>query len=146
MATVTARRRRSIEGVVATDYARDRVARAVFEVVADALDIGPIAVRSAADRAWVQSAIAGPIQHAADQALDRLVYDLIDQLSTGRSDLVARILRASAEPWPDVEPRVMPLIRMPAEREADPNRTRVAILRQGVGLGRALVADGSRPS
>jgi predicted NBD/HSP70 family sugar kinase len=129
MATVTARRRRSIEGVVATDYARDRVARAVFEVVADALDLGPIAVRSAADRAWVRTAIAGPIQHAADQALDRLVDELIDQLSTGRSDLVVRILRASAEPWPDVKPRAMPLTPMPADREVDSNRLRVAVLR-----------------
>jgi hypothetical protein len=81
--------------VVATDFARDRLARAIFDVVADGLDLGPIAVRTAEDRAWVQAAIAEPIQHAADHALERLVLALIDALDAGRPDLVSRLLAAA---------------------------------------------------
>jgi hypothetical protein len=128
MATVTARRRRAIERAVATDHARDRIARALFDVVADALDLGPIAVRSAVDRAWVQYAIAGPIQCAADEALERLVDELIDELSAGRPDLVARILAASAEPWPGVEQGDRPLPGTSAEADARPP-ARIVVLR-----------------
>lgn len=103
MATVTARRRRAIEHLVATDFARDRLARAAFDVLADGLDLGPIAIRTPADRAWVRNAIAGPIQQAADHALDRLVDELIDTFAIGRPDLVARIL-AAAPDSPDLGP------------------------------------------
>jgi hypothetical protein len=97
MVTARARRRRAIELLVASDHARDRLARAAFEIVADGLDLGPIAVRSAADRAWVREAIAGPIQRAAERAMTRLVDDLEVTLDGGPPDLVARIL-AAAEP------------------------------------------------
>jgi hypothetical protein len=97
MATATARRRRTIEHLVATDYARDRFARAAFEIVADGLDLGPIAVRTAADRVWVREAISGPIQEAAKRALDRLVDELEVAFDGGPSELVARILSAGSE-------------------------------------------------
>jgi hypothetical protein len=130
MATVTARRRRAIEQAVSTDHARQRVARAVFEVVAGALDLGPIAVRSAEDRAWVRDAIAAPIQHATDQALGCLVDELIDELSAGRPDLVGRILGASAEPWPQVGRRAGPTaVRTESDRDPGPIPARVAVLR-----------------
>ena len=101
MATSRARRRRAIERLIATDFARDRLARAVFDVVTDGLDLGPIAVRTADDRAWVRRAITDPIQHAADHALERLVLELIDALSTGRPDLVDQLLAAAGEDEPD---------------------------------------------
>jgi hypothetical protein len=92
MATTALHRRRAIEHLVATDLARDRLAHAAFDILAGGLDLGPIAVRTAADRAWVRAAIAGPIQRAADHALDRLIVELIDSLARGRPDLVARLL------------------------------------------------------
>jgi hypothetical protein len=104
MATATARRRRAIEHLIVTDYARTRLSRAAFDVVVDAFDLGPMALRSAEDRAWIRSAIAGPIREAVDHALDRLVDELIDELALGRPDLVARILNASPEIWPGAEP------------------------------------------
>ena len=73
MATSTARRRRAVEHLIVTDFARDRLARAAFD------------------------AIAGPIQRAADHALDTLVVDLIDELGAGRPDLVARLLAPAGE-------------------------------------------------
>ena len=104
MATATARRRRAIEHLVSTDLARARLARAAFDAVADGLDLGPLALRSAADRGWVRLAIAGPIQDAADHALARLVEDLIEALSLGDPDLVARILGHAPDAAPQEDP------------------------------------------
>jgi hypothetical protein len=95
MATTALHRRRAIEHLVATDFARDRLARAAFDVLAESLDLGPIAVRTAADGVWVRAAIAGPIRRAADHAIDRLIVELIDSLGRGRPDLVARMLAAA---------------------------------------------------
>ena len=95
MATITARRRRAVEHLIVTDFARDRLARAAFDVIADGLDL--CAIRSPADRSWVREAIAGPIQRAADHALDKLVVALIDELVDGRPDLVERLLAPAAE-------------------------------------------------
>jgi hypothetical protein len=92
MASLTARRRAELESLLATDAARSRLARAAFDAVVDGLDLGPCALRSAADRAWVRVAIAGPIQRAADRALLRLVDDLAEALAGGDPDLVARML------------------------------------------------------
>ena len=100
MATATARRRRAIEHLVATDLARARLARAAFDAVIDGLDLGPIAIRTTADREWVQVAIAGPIQRAADEALRHLVEDLIEALRPADPDVVARLLGHA----PDLEP------------------------------------------
>lgn len=100
MVTSRVRRRRAIELLVASDHARDRIARATFEVVADGLDLGPIAVRSGADRAWVRTAIAGPIQRAAEHAIERLINDLEATFDGGPADLVDRILAGAAD---DVE-------------------------------------------
>ena len=97
MATITARRRRAVERLVVTDFARDRLVRAAFDVVADGLDLGPFAIRTPADRAWVREAIAGSIQRAADHALDKLVVELIVELSVGRPDLVARLLAPAGD-------------------------------------------------
>jgi hypothetical protein len=100
MATATARWRRAIEHLVATDLARARLARAAFDAVIDGLDLGPTAIRTAADRQWVQLAIAGPIQRAADEALRHLVEDLIETLRPADPEVVARMLGHA----PDLEP------------------------------------------
>jgi hypothetical protein len=100
MATSTARRRRAVEHLIVTDFARDRLARAAFDAVAGGLDLRPFAIRTQGDRAWVREAIAGPIQRAADHALDTLVVDLIDELGAGRPDLVARLLAPAGEAGP----------------------------------------------
>ena len=118
MATATACRRRAIEHLVATDHARGRLGRAAFDVVVDGLDLGPIAIRSAADRAWVQAAIAGPIQHAVDDALQRLVDELIEQLAAGHPELVGRILAAAPDGGPDSARRRRSADRLQAR--ADP--------------------------
>lgn len=97
MATEAIRRRRAIERLVATDHARDRLARAAFDILADGLDLGPFAVRSAADREWVRAALARPIRRTADHAIDRLIVELFDVLADGCPELVARMLAAAGD-------------------------------------------------
>ncbi len=96
MAIVRARRR-AIERLVATDYARDRFARAAFEIVADGLDLGPIAVRTPSERAWVREALARPIQIVAEHVLGALVDELAETLDGGPDELVARILASASD-------------------------------------------------
>jgi hypothetical protein len=142
MATASARRRRAIEHLVATDLARARLARAAFDAVVDGLDLGPIAVRTAADRAWVRVAIAAPIQQAADHALARLVDDLIEVLGGGDPDLVGRLLGNAPDARPDDDETSAPWILVDADPgwmaptyddpglpERDDSATRVAVLR-----------------
>lgn len=72
----TTGRRRAIERRVTTDFARDRLTRALFDVVTDGLELGPAALPSPADREWIRRAIAEPIRHAAEASLDRLADEL----------------------------------------------------------------------
>ena len=131
MSTAMMRRRMHVEHLVATDAARARLARAAFDAVVDGLDLGPCALRSAADRAWVRVAIAAPIQRAADRALARLVEDLTEALGGGDPALVARILRLGSsadsdrDPAADVAPRPAsgrrePLRPAPGPRDPQP--------------------------
>ena len=141
MATATARRRRAIDHLVATDHARAQLVRAAIEAVVDGLDLGPIALRTAGDRAWAREAIAGPIQAAADRALEVLIEGLIAALGAGDPTLVGRMLGHAADAEPALAdsarwaiPRAGPPAAAQAARAADPTdpagfATWVAVLR-----------------
>ncbi|MEO5939388.1 MAG: hypothetical protein ABIZ72_00705 [Candidatus Limnocylindrales bacterium] len=133
MATATARRRRAIDHLVATDHARAHFVRAAFEAVVEGLDLGPIALRTATDRAWARDAIAGPIQEAADRALEALIEGLIAALGEGDPTLVGRMLGHA----PDAEPPLV--VRVPW---AIPRAAAVASA-QPSGSGRPTDAAGS---
>ena len=92
MATATARRRRAIEHVIATEFARDRISRAIFDVIADGLDLGPYAIRTADDQRWVREMIALVIQTSTDAALERTSAELAGAVAEGPQDLVVRLL------------------------------------------------------
>jgi hypothetical protein len=70
----TRSRMRTLNRHLATEYARDQVRRALFEVVNDGLAIGPRDVASYADRDWMRGALALPIQEATQVALDLLAW------------------------------------------------------------------------
>jgi hypothetical protein len=102
MATATARRRRAIEHVIATEFARDRIARAIFDVIADGLDLGPFAIRSAEDQRWVRETVALVIQNGTAAALERTTADLAGAVAAAPPDLVIRLLGVEVvEPAPD---------------------------------------------
>jgi len=48
------RRSDAIAARVATAYARDRIAQAVYEAIIAGIDIGPCALPAPADRAWLR--------------------------------------------------------------------------------------------
>jgi hypothetical protein len=93
----TARRRRAVERLVATEFAHDRLSRAAFDVIADGLDLGPCAIRSTSDRRWIEATIAAPIRHVADLAVRELVAELTDLLADGPPDLIGRVLAAAPD-------------------------------------------------
>jgi hypothetical protein len=92
MATATARRRRAIEHVIATDYARNRISHAIFDVIADGLDLRPCTIRTAEDQQWVREMIALVIQASTEAALERTAAELAGMVAEGPPDLVVRLL------------------------------------------------------
>jgi hypothetical protein len=92
MSTLGARHRHELARLLETDFAHDRLAAALFEVLADGLDLGPCAVLTAADRTWVRDAISGAIQRTAADAVERLVSDLASSFATGPAALVERMV------------------------------------------------------
>jgi hypothetical protein len=95
MTLTTARtRRETMERLVATAYARDRLAAALFEVVADGLEFGPCDLPSSKDRDWIRGAIAIPLQEAADQALEGLVWRLAAAFERAPDGLLDRLDRS----------------------------------------------------
>jgi hypothetical protein len=61
---------------VTTEYARDKVLKALFEAVHDGLEFGPRDLPLAEDRDWIRGAIAIPLQEAADAALEVLNWNV----------------------------------------------------------------------
>jgi hypothetical protein len=84
-------RRDMLERLVATAWARDRLAAALYDVVADGLEFGPCDLPSVADREWLRGAIAMPLQEATDQALEGLVCRLAEALERAPDGLVDRL-------------------------------------------------------
>jgi hypothetical protein len=92
MATASARRRRAVEHVIATEFARDRLSRALFDVIADGLDLRPCTIRTVEDQQWVREMIALVIQASTDAALERTSAELAGAVAAGPPDLVVRLL------------------------------------------------------
>jgi hypothetical protein len=65
-----------IERQIATDFARDRVAKALYEVIVDGVRFGPCDLPTGEDREWIRGAIAMPIQEATEVALRVLAWRL----------------------------------------------------------------------
>lgn len=82
-------RSRLIARRVGTEFARDRVIRALYDAVHDGLEFGPRDLPLADDREWVRGAMAVPLQDAADTAIDALVSS------------IARTLEAAPAGWLD---------------------------------------------
>jgi hypothetical protein len=78
---------------VGTEFARDRVIRALHEAVRDGLEFGPRDLPLAEDREWIRGAIAIPLQEATDAALNVLseaIARALDRSPTGFLDRFER--------------------------------------------------------
>ena len=93
-------RSRAIERHVASHQARDRIAKALYDVVAEGLEFGPRDLPTATDREWLRGAIAIPIQEATEVALAVLTWRVSRALERAPTGLLDRF-DASHE-WADI--------------------------------------------
>jgi hypothetical protein len=84
-------RSRTIERRIETEYARDRLAKALHEVVLDSVAFGPCDLPTRGDREWIRSAIAMPIQEATDAALRVLARRLTVAMDNAPDGLLDRL-------------------------------------------------------
>jgi hypothetical protein len=87
-------RRQLIARGVASEYARDKVAAALFEAVLLGLEFGPRDLPLAEDREWIRGNIAVPLQEATDAALQVLVMSVARTLERAPEDFLDRFERS----------------------------------------------------
>ena len=75
---------------VVSEYARDKVAKALYEAVTEGLEFGPRDVPLSADREWIRGAIAVPLQDATDAALEVLSWSVSRALEQAPGGLLDR--------------------------------------------------------
>ncbi len=80
----------TIERQIATDFARDKVAKALYEVICDGVRFGPCDLPTSEDREWIRGAIAIPIQEATEVALRVLAWRLTQALERAPNGLQDR--------------------------------------------------------
>ena len=83
-----------IEHRIVTEYGRDKVAKAVYEVLLEGLRFGPGDLPTAEDRDWLRGAMAVPIQEATDAALEVLAWAMVRTLERSPGDLLGRYERS----------------------------------------------------
>ena len=83
-------RPRIVERHIATDYARDTVAKAFYEVILDGVEYGPRDLPTSRDREWIRGAIAMPIHEATELALHDLARRLAVALKGAPDGLLDR--------------------------------------------------------
>ena len=86
--------RRLIARYVAGEYARDRVATALYEAVVQGLEFGPRDLPRAEDQEWIRANIAIPLQDATDAALQTLVRSVSLTLEQAPDGLLDRFERS----------------------------------------------------
>jgi hypothetical protein len=77
--------------LVATDYARDVVARSLYEAVIDRVGFGPRDLPRPEDTEWLRGALSVALHDATDAALEVLVLSLARALVKAPNDLHARL-------------------------------------------------------
>jgi hypothetical protein len=75
---------------VASEYARDKVAAALYEAVLLGLEFGPRDLPQAGDREWIRGNLAVPLQEATDAALQVLVVSVSRTLERAPKDFLRR--------------------------------------------------------
>jgi len=87
---------RLIARQVVSEYARDKVAKALYEAALEGLDCGPCELPSATDREWLRAALAGPLQDATDAALTTLRRSVGRTLEHAPLSLLAQLERRTS--------------------------------------------------
>jgi hypothetical protein len=79
---------------IASEYARDKVAKALYEAVVEGLEFGPRDLPHADDREWIRGAIAHPLQEASDAAVEVLAWSVSRALERAPNGLLDRYVRS----------------------------------------------------
>ena len=82
-------RSRVIARHVCSEFARDRVIKALFEAVVEGLEFGPRDLPRPEDRDWIRANIGQPLREASDAALEvlaRSVCRTLDRAPEGFLD------------------------------------------------------------
>ena len=97
-------RLRTLNRHLGTEYARDQVGRALFEVVLDGMELGPCGMPAGADRDWLRGALALPLHEATGVALEVLAWRISQLLEGAPQQLKERFDRIHAEElsWAEV--------------------------------------------
>jgi hypothetical protein len=95
IATAERERCRVIAGQVACEFARDRITKALYESVVEALEFGPRDLPRIEDREWIRGAIAIPLQEATDAAVHVLSRSLARTLARAPEGLLDRFQRSN---------------------------------------------------
>jgi hypothetical protein len=85
---------RFIARQVVTEYARDKVAKALYEAILEGLEFGPRDLPLAEDREWIRRAIGVPLQEATDAALEVLSQSVGRTLERAPNGLLERFARS----------------------------------------------------
>lgn len=88
------RRCRLIARRVVTEFARDKVAQALYEAVLEGLEFGPRDLPLQEDRDWVRGAISIALQDATDAALEGLSWSVCRALEQAPGGLLDRFERS----------------------------------------------------
>lgn len=79
---------------VATEFARDKVAKALYEAAVQGLEFGPRDLPDADDREWIRGNIAISLQDATDAALEVLAWSVSRTLERAPNGLLDRYERS----------------------------------------------------
>lgn len=85
---------RLIARQVVSEYARNKVAKALYEAVLEGLEFGPRDLPLQEDREWIRGAIAVPLQDATDAALEVLSWSVSRTLERAPNGLLDRFERS----------------------------------------------------
>ena len=88
---------RQIARQVVSEYARDKVTKALYEAALEGLAFGPCELPLATDREWLRTALAGPLQDATDAALRTLRQSVGRTLETAPPNLLVQLERRVGE-------------------------------------------------
>ena len=87
---VSAAAPRTVECRLDTEFARDKLAKALYEVILDSVGYGPRDHPTAEDRAWIRDAIATPIKETTEVTLYLLASHLALALEHAPSGVIHR--------------------------------------------------------
>ena len=85
---------RRIARRVASPYAHDKVATALYEAVVQGLEFGPRDLPLAEDREWIHGIVAVPLHQATNAALQALVSSISQALERAPNDFLDRYERS----------------------------------------------------